>query len=804
MNLRPRHLLFLIAGLLLLLGPWFMRAVVLDYNGRAYTPPDVPVIDLAATPAPTVTPVPVATPAVEPEPTFRTRPVVVDLAHLNRISRSAFQPLEAALAARHVGLRFWQPETSAEASGLDNFLDFPDQSERLAAELADASALVVVSPFFLWSPKEIALVEQFVADGGRLLVISDPDVTGDAARDIDNLTQPFGLVFNDDYLYDTEDNDGNFIHIFAGEFLDQASQLEGRRIALYGARSISGSGEPQVRSAESTLSSLRTGLSGFTVAAIGGKEARGTAGRVLALGDFDTLTEPYIERHDNRDLLGFVADFLAGAEFAPTIDKFPAFLGKEVSLLYGSEQALGATLLVQGARLQDRLALSGRTLALADKDVLTATLSLDADAAQDASDLIYLADFITADAETPFLDSLGFSLLTVVVTPTMPLTTSAVAALPAPPELSKVISAASVTVTVGAKITSTATSTTTELAPLPAVEPTPPSAPAQPPEPRATTYLETGAGIRFLADEVVLIGQRELDSGVRLVILLAADSTGVSDGVERLLAQDFGQCILEPDQAICPLEAGDSGSMPETAAPATAETPQTTAESPGPAVPESPSPADQGRVLVIDDNSNAQEGEVSEADTFIKRLVAAGESPRLWVTSAEDVPDAETLMGYRWVIWSGSGYKDSGPYLEDLGTINAYVNQGGRLTISSRAPLLGMATAKAAPIRDLVVDPGGQAMNQDLPGTAIELADDLPPVHPLDEHFLDTVDASVVLRRGPMSKPENAPALLYFTDADAEEPMGAQIAVMGLSLTWLPEDVQAVLVRNMAAWMLEE
>jgi len=161
-------------------------------------------------------------------------------------------------------------------------------------------------------------------------------------------------------------------------------------------------------------------------------------------------------------------------------------------------------------------------------------------------------------------------------------------------------------------------------------------------------------------------------------------------------------------------------------------------------------------------------------------------------------------MGYRWVIWSGSGYEDSGPYLEDLGTINAYVNQGGRLTISSRAPLLGMATAEAAPIRDLVVDPGGQAMNQDLPGTAIELADDLPPVHPLDEHFLDTVDTSVVLRRGPLSKPENAPALLYFTDANAEEPMGARIAVMGFSLTWLPEDVQAVLVRNMAAWMLEE
>ncbi len=802
MNVRPRHLLFLIAGLLLLLGPWFVRAVVLDYNGRAYTPPDIPVIDLASTPAPTVTPVAVTAPAVEPEPTFRTRPVVVDLAHLNRISRSAFQPLEAALATRHIGLRFWQPEAGAETSGLENFLDFPDQSERLATELADASALVVVSPFFLWSPKEIALVEQFVADGGRLLVISDPDVTGDAARDIDNLTQPFGLVFNDDYLYDTEDNDGNFIHIFAGEFLDQASGLEGSRIALYGARSISGSGEPQVRSGENTLSSLRTGLSGFTVAAIGGKEARDTAGRVLAMGDFDTLTEPYVERHDNRKLLGFAADFLAGAEFAPTIDKFPAFLGKEVSLLYGGEQALGATLLVQGARLQDRLAVTGRTLTLADSDILTATLTGNATAGN-APDLIYLADFATADAETPFLDDLGFSLVTVVVTPTTPLTTSASAALPAP--ASAITAAtANVTVTINAEITSTVASTGTELAPLSVAEPASSPTPAQPPAPQVTTYLETGAGIRFLANEVVLIGQRELDAGARVVVLLAVDSNGVSAGVERLLVQDFRQCIMEPDQAVCPLEAGDAESAPDAATAGTDESSPSTAENATPDVPALPPPADKERVLVIDDNSNAQEGEVSEADAYIKRLVAAGESPRLWVTGAEDIPDAETLAGYRWVIWSGAGYEESGPYLDDLGLINAYVNQGGRITISSRAPLLGMAPAEAAPIRDLVVDPAGRAMNQDLPGTPIELADDLPPVQPLDEHFLDTVDASVVLRRGPLSKPERAPALLYFTDADAEEPMGAQIAVMGLSLTWLPEDVQTILVRNMAVWMLEE
>jgi hypothetical protein len=63
-----------------------------------------------------------------------------------------------------------------------SFAAFPDQSAELRKILADASALVVVSPFFLYNRQELQVVERFLIDGS-LLLISDPDVESDAARE---------------------------------------------------------------------------------------------------------------------------------------------------------------------------------------------------------------------------------------------------------------------------------------------------------------------------------------------------------------------------------------------------------------------------------------------------------------------------------------------------------------------------------------------------------------------------------------------------------------------------------------------
>jgi len=412
-----RRLLVVIVALVCLTAPFYLRSTLLNYNQRAYTPPKIDGFNIAATPAPTMTPVAFQQTSSQATQALRRGPIVVDLAHFNRLNPSNFQPLQSALAEQGIGLRFWL--SKADVSKLTSYLDFPDQSEALATQLNDASGLIVISPFFLWSKQEIALLEKFVANGGRLLIVSDPDVQGDSAVVTNMVAEPFGIVFNDDYLYDTVANDENYTHFFQKSFVDQASSLDGSKIVFYGGRSINGAVETQVRSAPTTLSSLLNGLSGFTTVAIGGQAANQSKGRVLAMSDFDVLAEPYVNRFDNRRILTFVAHFLGGSQREDTVANFPTYLGKEVSLVVDSADGVNAEMLSDGADLQQRLSQTGRTLTLAGTALLTSTQMLSTSVTtQTATDVIYLADFEGADQHTKLLTEIGIKLVKEVIIPT--------------------------------------------------------------------------------------------------------------------------------------------------------------------------------------------------------------------------------------------------------------------------------------------------------------------------------------------------------------------------------------------------
>ncbi|MCB0121421.1 MAG: hypothetical protein KDE58_04210, partial [Caldilineaceae bacterium] len=332
-----RRLIVLVLGIALLVAPTLVRDELWQYDARPYVPPEVPELALAATPVPTGVPTPLQEAAYTRTRELRAGPVVLDLAHYNSINPSSLQPLADALAGRGLGLRYWL--STIDVMAVTNYLEYPDQSEALADQLADASALIVISPFFLWSNQEIALVEQFVADGGRLLLVSDPDIMGDYAAATNMIGEPFGVVFNEDYLYDTTVNDGNFTFFFqettqadaennavgdtvesdtvesdtadntrrdvANDITDdttgdtatsESTLAPDATIAFYGGRSLSGDLRAVLHSVDTTLSSLRIGKRGFVTAGVGGVRERGTDGRVLALSDLDVLTEPYRQR----------------------------------------------------------------------------------------------------------------------------------------------------------------------------------------------------------------------------------------------------------------------------------------------------------------------------------------------------------------------------------------------------------------------------------------------------------------------------------------------------------------------------
>jgi hypothetical protein len=795
MTTSRRRLIVVLLGILLIILPLLIRMMNNGYPGSSYQPPATGLPELAVTPEPTPTALPAVQEEAIPVSELNAGSVIVDLAHFNLVSPAQFQPLAAQLSTHGLSLYFWMNPADIFELDVGGLADLPDQSEELAGLLQDAAGLVVISPVFLWTPAEVDVVEKFVADGGRLLLISDPDIPEVPEyfiHDINKLGQPFGVVFNDDYLYDLSHNDRNYTHFFLAEFLDRAAtSLTGRRVAFYGARSISGPVTSQALTADTTLSSLRSGLTSFSAVAIGGLDANDTIGNVLAMGDFDVLTEPYVSRHHNRLMLEFVAGFLAHALRTQLLDDFPAYLGTDVSLAFGEGTLVDAKLLAQSSSLQTQLEETGRVLTLAPStDPLltsilavarTATITVTPAATaivadSTPQDLIYLGSYETAIQETTLLTDVGISLVEQVETPE-PSPDAGDVDQPAEGEED----APTPTATVQPSETGTPEATATV---TPTPEPTP--------ELTSTLILDVGFGPRLLAAETIVILRDQQPGSSQVTAVLGQDADAVSAGLNRLLSRDFGDCVRYPDLALCPFVSGETDvSLPS-------EPPDTEVDGEEPIdVPEAAVP-----ILIIDDDKMAAAGDEIEADIYLGALAEVGYWPDLWTTADSGSPGQDDLEGYDWVIWSNGVYQESSLDVDTFLILLDYVDLGGQLTISGRHLPPGVSQADPSVIADVVKTDSLPEMVAGLPDEPIELASDLPPVVPLESDVGE--DALVVLRRGPKSDDADAPLMVILTDGEATGSAQPSVAVLAMPLNWLPYENAYQLVQNMAFWLMAE
>ncbi|MGC8878674.1 MAG: hypothetical protein ACP5R2_05580 [Anaerolineae bacterium] len=823
MNNTHRSSLVIALGILLLVLPFAVRSALTEWRTSSYHPAASGQVELAATPEPSSTAAPAPRETEAPATFLRRGAVVVDLAHFNMVSPSQFQALSAQLAARGIALRFWTNPTPMASVDKTNLAGLADQSDQLAIQLRDASALVVVSPLFLWKDSEITVVERFVADGGRLLLISDPDipeVPDRFLRDLNRLAERFGVVFNDDYLYDLIRNDRNFTHVYQSQFRDRAAKLQGKTIVFYGVRSLSGPIISQVRTGETVQSSLRSGLSGFTTVAIAGLAANRSTGRVLAMGDFDVLTEPYVSRYDNRLMLEFVADFLAAAQREQELADFPAYLGARVGLTFGGDLPLDAPFLAQVSQLQQLLQMSGRTLELLSPEdvVLTATMTFSASvvpvgtlqppSAADSpplNDLVYVASYETAERETTLLSDAGIRLAVITPTPTLTATASAT---PISPDTTAPNITPNPTVH-GTPPGSTAVSEggTYGLLPTPEVTSTPSHRPEEPtptPTPAATRVLETSFSPPLLLDDSILILRRQLPGDKQVTAVLGSDLAALESALDRLVTQNFADCVTRPDVVICPFKFEESAVAPEQI-PSASPTPETPTEEPAetPAANETPTVplGSQGDVLVVDDNRTATAEDASEADLYVRTLEEMGYTPVLWFTESDGDPNLQDLVGYRWVIWSRGVYRGEPAQTKTLAALALYLERGGRLTISGRTPVLGGSNRPASVIADVVLTDELPPLVVGLSSSSITLASNLPPAVPLGNQWGD--DAKVAMRRGPNSADADAPVLVALESNNAPGEGVRRVIILGMALNWLSDADTAQLVRNIAAWMLE-
>lgn len=356
------------------------------YDYRTTYQPQVTRPDFAALQLPEP-PTPSASLPAAVQPVSAGKVVLFDSAHSNQYAPNEVEPLITALHAR--GGR----------------VEFHDGSQPLAAHLKYASAYVIFSPASPFMVEELLAIQQFVASGGRLLVFADPtrslfsyDIfmdTVSVSPDVNYLNPvlaPYGLAIVNDYLYNLQDNEGNFRNVKFGQFAENPLTAGLKMVVFYGVHSVqAGNGTALIRSDRNTYSSLTDRASTYTPMALSEN------GRVLAAGDFSFLTPPFSQIADNAALLGAIASFALEGERTPSLVNFPYLFRRPVSLVILGNLKLETNLLQPIARLQNALEMVNLPLQVREK-------------AADGTDVLLLGTLEDEEAIAAYIKPFGITL----------------------------------------------------------------------------------------------------------------------------------------------------------------------------------------------------------------------------------------------------------------------------------------------------------------------------------------------------------------------------------------------------------
>ncbi len=256
-------------------------------------------------------------------PEVRSGVLLIDLVHINNFEVDELAPLLTRVAESGYDVEFLGEVESPSPP-------IPFRIFLLEEGLRRADSLAIFMPQDAYAEEEVALIRNFVDKGGRLLLVGDPG----RHHHINSVASEFGLLFQDDFLYNVVEHELNYRNIFLRDFLpDEITEGLGQ-IALYTSGSIR-SGVPLATTDGNTLSSTVESTSPFATI------ARGDSG-VVAIHDFTFFIPPQDVIADNTRLIANIADYLTGTTRSFTLTDFPHFLDGNVELLLG-ESSLFAT-----------------------------------------------------------------------------------------------------------------------------------------------------------------------------------------------------------------------------------------------------------------------------------------------------------------------------------------------------------------------------------------------------------------------------------------------------------------------------
>jgi len=621
--------------------------------------------------------------------------ILLDKAHKNEFTDSEIGYLNGRLSARGYSV-----------------IPFEDGS--LAAALRAANAYVVITPLEPFTTDEILAVQDFVANGGRLLLIGDPtrfavsveeDVFDfvvtieDDKLPLNSLAAAFDLNFHGDYLYNLTENEGNFRNIILhGSGLAANNDLTAdiEQVVFYGAHSVEpGPSATAVLSGDdNTWSSATDRPGGLTLA------ASSADGQVLALTDIQFMTEPYYTSYDNGRFIAHIADWLTtAADRSFSLADFPYFFSPPLNLVYTGQPDLGAQAFNQVIALQDAFGELGQEVvmtAVPDEDTDTLTLGLYNQAGDDVLEIL-ASNGITFTIEPPILTAAEEKAL------------AAEEEAEAEPEPEATPEASE-------------EETTEE--------------PAEP-EPPMIRLIHTPLGnLQMSGTALVLLDDSH---GRNQVIVLAASKEGLDNTVDLLLSlipldtsYESAGCLVQDNLALCPTGISNeeveaellTGGQPGVEE---AETPEEPEEPDQPEEPTEPAPdidaVNQGTIELGDTVEGLLDSEESHAWTFnggpaVIDIVVQGDDEMDTVLELYDpdnnlITSADSTFGGEAEEIIGAEIEDDGDYTI---VIRDYFDDGGGYTLtvteSSEQPSEGEGETGAIENIFLFVDDDGDPLGE--------------------------------------------------------------------------------------------
>jgi hypothetical protein len=227
--------------------------------------------------------------------------VLIDAAHQNRVDREDLQPLVEALVRRGHEIRFLTAD------------------EDIDSDLEAADAFVVADPGAPFSGAQVDQVDGFVNDGGRLLLLGEPNrqsislglfgasVSTERSR-VTALAGRFGISFGTRYLQNMDHNDGSFRNVVVEPAPGAEIQGVDRATTYVAAPVTTGEGETLLRTAPGTNVSGQDASGRFPVAVTDG------SGNVLAIGDASLFAERHVSIADNEAVAAHAVEFLVSGD----------------------------------------------------------------------------------------------------------------------------------------------------------------------------------------------------------------------------------------------------------------------------------------------------------------------------------------------------------------------------------------------------------------------------------------------------------------------------------------------------------